>query len=363
MESPWDMESEYLSHFNEKMELKFMNSLNSILALMDEKVFERINNFFQKKFLISPLEEAKKFLIFLRIYSENVKRPSLIESKTLNFFLQKSFSKGSNSYFNRYPITLISSIRHLMLVGDILHLFSIKSKAFLNNTIKEIGETLLEMKKSVKIDKKIIYLLKNITHAIKITEFKMKAIDFEMSEIVKQKKFLLDKTSLEATETAKRLVKIIQELQKNPSKGKPVKFSDRLIDFLSIFNIKPVELTKDHLKIFQQRVVREHLKIFKLLSFFKTNFNFSDFNGNFLKTNGDFFFYNSFFFKKFFAKFLKFNDFNFINKVFKYLSGVKHYKFVNAEIDFFKSFFISKPNSTELSSTLLSSFSKYNEFS
>jgi len=52
MQSPWDLKTEYASHFNEKMELKFVNSLQRMKGLMDGQVVAIIRKIFTKAVLV-----------------------------------------------------------------------------------------------------------------------------------------------------------------------------------------------------------------------------------------------------------------------------------------------------------------------
>ena len=68
MQTPWDLEAEFFSNFNEKMELKFANSLNRLMALMDDQVIEKINNFFPQTFLLGYSKYSLDFFKHIKFY-------------------------------------------------------------------------------------------------------------------------------------------------------------------------------------------------------------------------------------------------------------------------------------------------------
>ncbi len=115
MESPWDLETEYAKHFNEKMELKFVNSLQRMIALMDEQIIEKVNEFFQKKFLTSPWAKAKEELVYLRkIYSEKDEKNFIpaVSMLAVKFFNDKKFIVANNMVINYLLKLSVYSLCH-----------------------------------------------------------------------------------------------------------------------------------------------------------------------------------------------------------------------------------------------------------
>jgi len=101
MQSPWDLKTEYASHFNEKMELKFVNSLQRMIDLMDDQIMERINAFFDTKLFISLVARVKEELVKFRVmYDEKDATSVVISTPVLEFFLDKKFIVANNMFKN-----------------------------------------------------------------------------------------------------------------------------------------------------------------------------------------------------------------------------------------------------------------------
>jgi len=142
MQSPWDLETEYASHFNEKMELKFVNSLQRMIGLMDDQIMERINAFFYNKIFKSPVARAKEKLVnFRRMYDEKDGKPVVISTPALEFFLDKKFIVANNMAGN-YSKMLIASLRHFNQVQVLLEQMSKN----IDRALAEKSQALVKMK-------------------------------------------------------------------------------------------------------------------------------------------------------------------------------------------------------------------------